>query len=116
MNDTPQVKQVLLIIFDGWGYSEDPKYNAIATANPQFFNHLWQTYPHTLLKASGEAIGLPEGQIGTSEIGHTTIGAGKVMYTDLVRVNKAIKEGTLCDNENLEKLFNHVKENNSTLH
>lgn len=110
------LKQVLLIIFDGWGYSTETKYNAIATANPQFFNHLWTNYPHTLLKACGEAIGLPEGQIGTSEIGHTTIGSGAVIYTDLVKVNKAIADGTFCENEVLQKLFQHVKDNHSTLH
>lgn len=109
-------KQVLLIIFDGWGYSEEKKYNAIAQANPEYFNNLWSVYPHTLLKASGEAIGLPEGQIGTSEIAHSTIGAGKIIYTDIVRVNKMIQDNQVCDNQALETLFNHVKQNNSTLH
>lgn len=111
-----QYKQVLLIIFDGWGYREDKEHNAIAQANPEFFNKLWSTYAHTTLLASGEAIGLPEGQIGTSEIAHATIGAGKVIYTDLVRTNKLIREDKVCDNLILEQLFDHVKKNNSTLH
>ncbi len=109
-------KQLLFIIFDGWGYSEEKKYNAIYQANPKFFNSLWQNYPHTLLKASGEALGLPEGQIGTSEIAHLTIGAGTVINTDLVRVNKNIKDNNLKDNPVLIGAFNHAKKYNSTLH
>jgi 2,3-bisphosphoglycerate-independent phosphoglycerate mutase len=109
-------KPITLIILDGWGYSEDTKYNAISQANPEYFNYLWQTYPHTLFAASGESVGLPEGIIGTSEIGHTVIGAGKILYTDMVRVSNSIKTGEFNTNESFQKLFNHVKINNSTLH
>lgn len=109
-------QQVLLIILDGWGYREETKHNAIAQANPEYMNHLWEKYPHTLFDASGEAVGLPKGTIGTSEIGHLTIGSGRIIYTDIVRVYKAIKENTLKDTEAFQKLFTHVKNNNSTLH
>jgi 2,3-bisphosphoglycerate-independent phosphoglycerate mutase len=116
MENTQRYKQLLLVIFDGWGYSEETKYNAIAQANPTFFNSLWKDYPHTLLKASGEALGLPEGQIGTSETAHTTIGAGSVIYTDIVRMNKMISDGYVGENPAIKNIFTHVKENNSTLH
>jgi len=108
-------KPVVLIILDGWGYREEKKDNAIATANTPFFDHLWQTCPHSLLQASGPAVGLPEGQIGNSEVGHMTIGAGRVIDTDLVRISKAISSGEFKNNPVFQQLFNHAKENNSTL-
>lgn len=112
----PQPTQVVLIILDGWGYKEDPAYNAIVQANPEYMNSLWASYPHTLIPASGEAVGLPEGNIGTSEIGHTIIGSGTVLPTDMVRINTAVKNNTLKDNEALIQLFDHVIAHNSTLH
>ena len=72
-------RQVALIILDGWGYREDPTHNAIASAKTPFFDSLWNTYPHTLLQASGSAVGLPEGQAGNSQVGHAMIGAGKIV-------------------------------------
>ena len=66
-------KQVVLVVLDGWGYREDEKDNAVLEANTPVFDKLWSEYPHTLLKASGEAVGLPEGQMGNSEVGHITI-------------------------------------------
>ncbi|MCI5108371.1 MAG: 2,3-bisphosphoglycerate-independent phosphoglycerate mutase [Candidatus Pacebacteria bacterium] len=109
-------KQAVLIVLDGWGYREDTKNNSIASANTPFFDKLWNNFPHTTLDASGLAVGLPKGQMGNSEVGHTTIGAGSIIHTDLVRINKAIEDGVLCENKALKKLFSHVKENNSTLH
>src|SRR4051812_9377779 len=79
-------KQAALIVLDGWGHREDSKDNAIAAAKKPFFDSIWKQYPHTLLQASGLDVGLPDGQMGNSEIGHTTIGAGTVIDTDLVRV------------------------------
>lgn len=112
----PPYHQVVLMILDGWGYTDATKYNAIASAHPEFFQQMWHTYAHTLLPASGEAVGLPEGTIGTSEIGHMSIGAGRTIFTDLLRINKAIKDGSLATNPVIAELFAHVKKNNSTLH
>jgi 2,3-bisphosphoglycerate-independent phosphoglycerate mutase len=109
-------KQIALIILDGWGYREDPTHNAVAAAKTPNFNKLWKEYPHTLLEASGLAVGLPEGQMGNSEIGHTTIGAGKIIDTDLVRIAKAIKNDEFKTNKAFNHLFEHVKQNGSTLH
>src|SRR5680860_1038545 len=86
-------KIVALIVLDGWGYREEKTNNAIASAHKPFFDSLWTEYPHSLLSASGPAVGLPEGQIGNSEVGHMTIGAGQITDTDLVRISKAIQDG-----------------------
>ena len=115
MSDT-NTKQAILIVLDGWGYREDSIHNAVAAAKTPNFNTYWEKYPHTLLEASGLAVGLPEGQMGNSEIGHTTIGAGKVIDTDLIRIAKAIKANEFISNPAFVKLFDHVKKNNSTLH
>lgn len=110
------VPQTLLVILDGWGYREDSKDNAVAAAKTPNFDKYWKTYPHTLLQASGLAVGLPDGQMGNSEIGHTTIGAGRAIDTDLVRIKKAIDSGEFDTNPVFLSLFDHVKKNNSTLH
>ena len=111
-----QKKQIALIILDGWGYREEKKDNAIAQANKPVFDALWGKYPHTLLGASGLAVGLPDGQMGNSEVGHMIIGAGKVLDQDLVRIDKDIEAGTFGSSEVFRTLFDHVKNNNSTLH
>jgi len=111
-----QKKQVALIVLDGWGYREDATHNAVAAARKPYFESIWNKYPTTLIEASGEAVGLPEGQMGNSEIGHTTIGAGKTMDTDLVRIKKAIRNGEFEMNPAFLKLFAHVKKYDSTLH
>lgn len=108
-------RQVALIILDGWGYSENKANNAVWEAPTPFFDYLWQTYSPTLLEASGESVGLPPGQIGNSEICHMTIGAGRVIDTDLVRISKAISTGEFENNPVLKQLFDHVKKNNSQL-
>lgn len=109
-------KQIALIVLDGWGYREDNKDNAINEAKKPVFDNLWNTCPHTTLEASGLKLGLPEGQIGNSEIGHMTIGAGRILEEDLVRINKAILNGEIEDSGTLHKLFDHVIKNNSKLH
>ncbi len=109
-------KQVVLLVLDGWGYREDKKDNAIEASKKPNFDDLWENSPHTTLSASGLAVGLPEGQMGNSEVGHTTIGAGKVVYQDLVRIDNAIQDSSFDNNESFSKLFNHIKENNSVLH
>lgn len=109
-------KQVVLVVLDGWGYREETKDNAIAAAKKPNFDRLWNSYPHSLLNASGLAVGLPEGQMGNSEVGHTTIGAGKEIDTDLVRISKAARNGEFEKNPVLRNLFEHVKSNGSDLH
>lgn len=108
--------QVVLVIIDGWGIREKTADNAIENARKPFFDHLWNNFPHAKLAASGLAVGLPEGEMGNSEVGHLTIGAGKPIDTDIVRINKSIKENSLCDSPEIVKLFKHVKDNHSVLH
>jgi 2,3-bisphosphoglycerate-independent phosphoglycerate mutase len=107
---------VALIILDGWGHRKEKKHNAILEAKTPFFDSLWKQYPHTLLDASQEAVGLPKGTIGNSEVGHMTMGAGKVIDTELVRISKAIRNGELEKNSAIKKLFAHIKKHNSALH
>ncbi|HEY1037304.1 MAG TPA: 2,3-bisphosphoglycerate-independent phosphoglycerate mutase [Candidatus Paceibacterota bacterium] len=116
MTNIDPKKQSVLIVLDGWGYREDSTDNAVLQAKTPNFDAYWAKYPHTLLEASGLAVGLPEGQMGNSEIGHTTIGAGKAIDTDLVRIKKAINSGEYAKNHAFTALFDHVKQNNSVLH
>jgi 2,3-bisphosphoglycerate-independent phosphoglycerate mutase len=96
---------VVLVILDGWGCAPAGPGNAISLAETPVFDRLWAEYPHTTLKASGEAVGLPPGQMGNSEVGHLTIGAGRVLFQDLMRVNKAIEDGSFFENEALRSAF-----------
>src|SRR5574344_100560 len=109
-------KQVALIILDGWGYREDKEFNGIEESQKPNFDYLWSNFPHTLIEASGLAVGLPEGQMGNSEVGHTTIGAGKILDQDLVRIDKEINNGDFYKNKTFQNLFQHVKNNDSYLH
>jgi len=110
------MKQVILVICDGMGYNPKKEYNAIANANTPNLNFLYSNYPNCLLKASGEDIGLPDGQMGTSEANHLVIGSGRIIYQNLVKINNSIKNNTLKDNEVLLKTIKHVKDNNSVFH
>ena len=96
---------VALVILDGWGCAPPGPGNAIELASTPVFDRLWATYPHTTLVASGEAAGLPEGQMGNSEVGHLTIGAGRRLYQDLTRITKAIEDGSFFENEALRAAF-----------
>ena len=89
---TTEKSPLVLLILDGFGYSDDPKYNAIASANAPVWEKLWDNNPKTLIHTSGLAVGLPDGQMGNSEVGHMTLGAGRVVYQNFTRINKAIKE------------------------
>lgn len=109
-------RQVVLIILDGWGFREDPEHNPIAEARTPFFDHLWNTCPHSLLEASGLAVGLPDGQMGNSEVGHTTIGAGTALDTDLVRISKSAVNDEFQHVSAFKELFDHVKKYDSVLH
>jgi len=107
---------VILIVLDGWGQREDKEHNAIAEAETPFYDGLLEKYPHTVLNASEEHVGLPGGTIGNSEIGHMTMGAGRVIDTDLVRITKDMKAGVFNTNPAFAGLFGHIKKYNSTLH
>jgi len=109
-------KKVLLVILDGWGIATNPKVSAIDAAQTPYINSLYRTYPHSKLEASGLAVGLPEGQMGNSEVGHMNIGAGRVVYQDLVRVNKAIEEKELDQNPVLLQAFDYAKANQKAFH
>jgi len=110
------MKKVVLAILDGFGCRKEKKGNAVAQAKKDNFDKLWQQYPHTMLSASGEDVGLPQGQMGNSEVGHLNIGAGRVVYQELVRINKSIQSGEIENNEEILKLFDYVKKNNKRLH
>lgn len=109
-------KKVLLMILDGWGIALNKEVSAIDKARTPFMDSLYPKYPHSTLQASGLAVGLPEGQMGNSEVGHMNIGAGRVVYQDLVRINKAIEERELDKNPVLLKAFNYAKENGKNIH
>lgn len=110
------MKKVALIILDGWGLGDGTKSDAIANANTPFVDSLYTKYPHSTLQTSGENVGLPEGQMGNSEVGHLNIGAGRVVYQDLALINKAIREKTIDSNPTLLKAFDYAKQNNKTVH
>ena len=109
-------KKVLLMILDGWGIASDKKVSAIDAANTPFIDSLYKDYSHAKLSASGLDVGLPDGQMGNSEVGHMNLGAGRVVYQMLVRVNKAMAEGELNNNTEFQNLIQYVKDNNVKLH
>ena len=96
---------VALVILDGWGCAPPGPGNAVELANTPNFDRLWREYPHTTLDASGEAVGLPPGQMGNSEVGHLTIGSGRILFQDLMRVNKAVEDGSFFENPALRAAF-----------
>ena len=108
--------KVLLLILDGWGFRKQKNGNAILQSKTPILNNLMQKYPHTLLKASGTAVGLPKNIIGNSEVGHVTLGAGRVIDTDLLRINKAIKNKSFFKNKTMLEAIQHAKKNNTKLH
>ncbi len=109
-------KKVLLMILDGWGIATNKEVSAIDQANTPFIDSLYAKYPHSKLNASGLFVGLPDGQMGNSEVGHMNIGAGRIVYQDLVKIHKAVEEGTLGNNEELKNALNYAKEKNRTVH
>ena len=102
-------KKVILMILDGWGKSPDPKVSAIDHANTPFIDSLYTKYPNASLRTDGLNVGLPEGQMGNSEVGHMNLGAGRIVYQDLVKVNLAVKNKTLKTEQVLVKAFNYAK-------
>ena len=106
----------MIIIMDGWGHGKVNSSDAIQHANTPFVKSLYTHYPHAELITCGEAVGLPEGQMGNSEVGHLNIGAGRIVYQELQRINVAIKSGELAQNEAFNSMINYSLENNKTLH
>lgn len=104
------------MILDGWGIAKNKDVSAIDQANTPFMDSLYQKYPHAKLQASGLAVGLPDGQMGNSEVGHMNIGAGRVVFQDLVKINQAAKDGTLEQNPVLQSAYLDAAENNKTVH
>lgn len=109
-------KPVMLMILDGFGLSDKVDGNAVAAANKPNFDRYYNNYPHTSLSASGLDVGLPEGQMGNSEVGHLNIGAGRIIYQELTRITKEVKEGKFFDNEALNLAMDNALKNNSSLH
>ena len=95
---TPETTTSLLMVLDGWGHSENPEHNAIHHADTPNWDRLWADCPHTLISGSGLDVGLPSGQMGNSEVGHMNLGAGRVVYQDLTRIDKAIADGSFTTN------------------
>jgi len=109
-------KRAILIIMDGWGIGQVPAADAIAHANTPFVDSLYKKYPHSRLITCGEAVGLPEGQMGNSEVGHLNIGAGRIVYQELQRINVAVRTGELAQNKVLQDTLEYAKSNNKALH
>lgn len=110
------MKKLVLIILDGWGIGDKSKADAITNSKTPFYNYLLKTYPHSQLLTDGSHVGLPEGQMGNSEVGHLNIGAGRVVYQDLAKINKAIQDKTFHTNTVLKNAFEYAKQNNKSLH
>lgn len=109
-------KPVMLLILDGFGITDHKEGNAVLAADKPNFDYYWENYPHTYLNASGLAVGLPEGQMGNSEVGHMNIGAGRVVYQELTRITKMIEEGEFFTNPNLNYAFQRAIKNNGDVH
>ncbi len=109
-------KPVVLIILDGWGIAPPGPGNAISLANPPFFHKLWLTNAHTTLLASGDAVGLTRNEAGNSEVGHLNLGAGYIVYQDLLRISRSIADGSFFENNAFLQAIEHVKHHNSNLH
>ena len=109
-------KKAILIILDGWGEGNHTKSDVVYQANTPQMDRIINEYPHSRLLTSGEDVGLPKGQMGNSEVGHLNIGAGRVVYQDLVRINKAIEDNSIASNEVISNAFSYAKENNKNVH
>ena len=109
-------KRHLLLILDGWGLAEDPSVSAIDQADTPFVDSLFEHYPHATLTASGRDVGLPDGQMGNSEVGHMNLGAGRVVWQDILRISKAIEDESFFENEALVQAARHARDNDQKLH
>src|SRR3954470_1016926 len=109
-------RKVILVIMDGWGLGKVKSSDAIQNANVPFVSSLYSKYPNSTLITCGEAVGLPEGQMGNSEVGHLNIGAGRIVYQELQRINVAIRDGEFFENPVLLETIRSAKDNNKPLH
>jgi 2,3-bisphosphoglycerate-independent phosphoglycerate mutase len=109
-------KPMVLMILDGWGYSEDTHFNAIAAARKPVWDRLWSQYPHTLIRTSGAAVGLPADQMGNSEVGHLNLGSGRVVYQEFTRVSRSIKTGSFYNNQTLTDAVDLAIANGRAVH
>ena len=109
-------KKALLMILDGWGIGNKTKSDVIYSTPTPYWDYLTSTYPNSQLQASGENVGLPDGQMGNSEVGHLNIGAGRVLYQDLVKINKACQTGSILENPEIKSAFTYAKENGKSIH
>ena len=116
MNSSQRCKFVVLAILDGWGIAPDSPGNAITKANTPNFDKFWASYPHAELEASGESVGLPRAEDGNTETGHLNLGAGRIVYQDLERINMAIADGSFFENKILTNAIEHAKKFSSNLH
>ncbi|WP_267740013.1 2,3-bisphosphoglycerate-independent phosphoglycerate mutase [Myroides injenensis] len=109
-------KKVILMILDGWGQTQDPKVSAIEHANTPFIDSLYTKYPNSYVLTDGLNVGLPKGQMGNSEVGHMNLGAGRIVYQDLVKINMAVENNTIADEPVLKQAFEYAKQNNKKVH
>lgn len=109
-------KKAILLILDGWGITQNPDVSALYQAKTPYFDSLLKTYPHAQLRTDGENVGLPKGQMGNSEVGHMNLGAGRIVYQDLAKINQAVEEKTFLTHPALKKAFEYAKENNKPVH
>ena len=109
-------KKVILMILDGWGKSPDPKVSAIENAHTPFIDSLYKKYANANLLTDGMNVGLPAGQMGNSEVGHMNLGAGRIVYQDLAKINLAVKEDTLKEEKELKEAFTYAKDHNKNVH
>src|SRR5690606_11821109 len=109
-------KKVILLILDGWGITQDPAVSAVAQANTPYFDSLIANYPNAQLLTHGMNVGLPEGQMGNSEVGHMNLGAGRIVYQDLAKINLAVQNKSLVKEPVLEQAFDYAKRNNKPVH
>ncbi|MBT3751577.1 MAG: 2,3-bisphosphoglycerate-independent phosphoglycerate mutase [Bacteroidetes bacterium] len=109
-------KKVILIILDGWGYGSSPESDVIAQTSTPYMEMLTEKYPNSRLQTSGENVGLPDGQMGNSEVGHLNIGGGRVIYQDLVKINRAVADNSIADNPALKEAFSYAKEKGKQVH
>src|SRR3990170_58629 len=111
-----KLRPLVILILDGWGVAQDSIGNAITRANLKNFNDLWYSFPHATLSSAGQSVGLPEGKVGNSEVGHLNLGAGRIVFQDLLRINMSIADGTFFENAAFKAAFAHVAKNGSKIH